>query len=211
MKVCSTCSTPKELEEFNRQTKSKDGRQGRCRLCASTQGKVWRAENAEQVKAYQKVYNKSYKHKLAAARWRSLPENARRVRELNKQFAKRSPEKMLWYDAGKRARRKGIPFTISCADIIIPGHCPVLGIPLRRSEKHPTDFSPTIDEIIRGRGYTPDNIAVISYRANRLKNDGTLDELKAIVAWLESKHVPPAVVAYGTPVLKSIPAEASVI
>lgn len=188
MKVCSACNTPKELSEFSLQTASKDGHGHYCKPCARDKQKAWREANREHRLAYHRVYNKSYKAKLAQAKWRSLPENARRVRELNKLFAKRSPEKMLWYEAAKRAKRKGLPFTISCADIVVPEFCPVLGIKLERGVGRPTDYSPTIDEVIRGKGYTPENMAVISYKANRLKNDGTLAELEAVVNWLRSRH-----------------------
>jgi len=34
----------------------------------------------------------------------------------------------------------------------------------------------------------PGNIAVISMRANMIKNNATLDELKAIVAYIESSQ-----------------------
>ncbi|HWH74938.1 MAG TPA: hypothetical protein VNV16_11820, partial [Methylibium sp.] len=37
------------------------------------------------------------------------------------------------------------------------------------------------------RGYTTDNVWVICWRANQIKNDATLDELKRLVAALEQK------------------------
>ena len=71
-------------------------------------------------------------------------------------------------------------FTIKPSDIVIPSHCPVLGIALDRSNR---DHTPTLDEVVQGRGYVPRNICVISGRANRIKSDARPDELAAIAAY----------------------------
>ncbi len=44
---------------------------------------------------------------------------------------------------------------------------------------------PTLDRIIPSRGYVRGNIAVISFRANFLKRDATLDELRKIIRYIE--------------------------
>lgn len=85
-----------------------------------------------------------------------------------------------------RARAKGIPFSISRKDLNIPSHCPVLGVKLEiGGGRDEVDNSPSIDRFDNSRGYTPDNVRIISYRANRLKSDATLQELKAIIAYME--------------------------
>jgi hypothetical protein len=90
--------------------------------------------------------------------------------------------KYIWNVAKHRARKRGIPFTIRQEDIIIPDKCIVLGIPLDSRNR---DYNPTIDEIVQGRGYVPGNFAVISGRANRIKSDATLLELKAITLYVD--------------------------
>ena len=85
----------------------------------------------------------------------------------------------MWQNASNRAKRFNVPFDIEPADIIIPDFCPVLGIPLVRSiGKTHTVNSPSLDRIIPERGYVKDNILVVSYRANTMKSDGTLEDLK---------------------------------
>ena len=45
--------------------------------------------------------------------------------------------------------------------------------------------SPSLDRIDNTKGYVPGNLQVISYRANQLKSDGTLEEFRKLVAHLE--------------------------
>jgi hypothetical protein len=97
----------------------------------------------------------------------------------------RTHEYTLLNSARARARAGGFPCTIEEADICIPAVCPVLGIPLVRGVGASTETSPTLDKLIPTLGYVPGNVRVISLRANRLKNDATLDELKALVRYLE--------------------------
>ncbi len=96
-----------------------------------------------------------------------------------------TPVYSLCQKAGARARKSGIPFTISINDIYIPERCPILGMPLishrGESRKYWSDDSPTIDRIIPILGYIPSNIWVISYRANKIKSDASLDEIKKII------------------------------
>ena len=47
---------------------------------------------------------------------------------------------------------------------------------------------PSLDRIDNSKGYVPGNIAVISMRANMIKNNATLAELKAIVAYIEASQ-----------------------
>lgn len=100
-----------------------------------------------------------------------------------------NPATRLLIEARKRAKAKGVPCSIVKEDIPIPTHCPVLGMKLRLT---PTgkreDDSPSIDRVIPELGYVPGNVRVISVRANTLKNNGTVDELKAVIAYMEDHY-----------------------
>lgn len=89
--------------------------------------------------------------------------------------------------AKARAKKRGLPFDLQLGDLTIPAYCPVLGIPLSVGEGERHDGSPTLDRLVPRLGYVSGNVRVISYRANRIKNDGTLLELRAIVAWMEKE------------------------
>jgi hypothetical protein len=93
----------------------------------------------------------------------------------------------MYHNAKHRAKKKGIKFEIEMEDIIIPTICPLLGIPIRldTGDKR-SPHNPSLDQIVPGKGYTPDNIQVISSRANWLKADATLTELKTLVENLEA-------------------------
>ena len=86
----------------------------------------------------------------------------------------------MFHNAKHRAKKNKIPFTISIEDIVIPETCPLLGIPLVSTSDKRDPRNPSLDQIKPGEGYTPDNIWVISYRANVLKWDSSLLELKSM-------------------------------
>lgn len=90
---------------------------------------------------------------------------------------------MMFYDARKRAKRFGLPFSIKPEDIVIPDACPVLGISLARDGHR--DARPSLDRIDPLKGYVATNIRVISFRANRIKADATAEELRAVLDYVE--------------------------
>ena len=97
----------------------------------------------------------------------------------------RDPRDIMRQNARARAREAGVPFTIGVEDIIIPTHCPILGIPLfsTTGKRGGGDNSPSLDRIEPARGYVPGNVIVISNRANRLKSDASVKELRDIASF----------------------------
>lgn len=98
---------------------------------------------------------------------------------------------LLCASARQRGRKRGIGATITPADIEWPTHCPVLGIELdypERSGRRGKDLAkpnwPSLDRRDPNRGYVPGNVFVISFRANTLKNNGSLQEFEALCAYL---------------------------
>jgi hypothetical protein len=81
------------------------------------------------------------------------------------------------------AKRRNIEFTISIIDLYdlsFPITCPILNIPLKFNTGTAQDDSYSIDRIDSSKGYTKDNIMVISLRANKLKNNATQSELQSL-------------------------------
>jgi hypothetical protein len=72
-------------------------------------------------------------------------------------------------------------------------NCPVFGIRLEweydpdKKDIHKNkDNRPSLDRINSQRGYTKDNVKIISWRANKLKNESTLKELQEIIDYMRS-------------------------
>jgi hypothetical protein len=85
--------------------------------------------------------------------------------------------------ARKRSKKAGIECSIDVEDITLPTHCPILGIELRYGGDGTGIAAPnsaTLDRIDSRKGYVPGNVAIISNRANVLKNNATPDELQSI-------------------------------
>lgn len=112
--------------------------------------------------------------------WKCWTCTALRFKRLGK-----SPGGTLAGNARHRARKLGLLCTIRTADVVIPAVCPVLGIPLVAGPNGGWDGSPTLDRRDCSRGYEPDNIVVISMRANRIKNNATVAELRRVAEWME--------------------------
>jgi hypothetical protein len=85
------------------------------------------------------------------------------------------------------SRKEKWDFEIEPFDIEYPSHCPVLGVELDwMSLGRRTENSPSFDRIDPSKGYIPGNVAIISWRANRIKNDGTADEHQKIANWISA-------------------------
>lgn len=85
------------------------------------------------------------------------------------------------------AVRLGIAFDLDFGDIVFPERCPILDIELDILAGPYSDKAMSFDRLDPKKGYTKDNTVIISMRANRIKNDSSLDELEKIVSYLKTK------------------------
>ena len=111
--------------------------------------------------------------------------NPQKYYEYKKTTHRNHPETRLLALARARAKKLGREFDIDKSDIIVPDTCPVLGIKIFIGEDGFQDNSPTVDRIDSTGGYTKGNVIVVSWRANRIKCDATVEELKAIADFYE--------------------------
>lgn len=97
-----------------------------------------------------------------------------------------NPTRYLLMLAKGRAKKLGVPFNLREEDVAVPEFCPVLKIPLYRSKGYgPSPNSPTLDRFKPELGYVKGNVFVISSKANRIKNNGTLEEIKSVFLWMQ--------------------------
>ncbi len=136
---------------------------------------AWAKQNPDKMKGFQKKYYDSHPDVIAG-----------KIEYRRKQMKLDIPLRMF-YAAKARAAKKGIKFTITKEDIIIPAKCPVLGMVLKISEDAACDHSPSLDRVIPAKGYTLGNINVISHKANTMKSNGTLEELEKVVLYLKGE------------------------
>lgn len=100
-------------------------------------------------------------------------------------FKTRNPKQFMVQCAKVRAKKSGVPFSITQEDFQIPTHCPVLGVKLESGTKTYHDTSPSLDRIIPEIGYVPGNVVVMSFRANRIKGDASVQEMETVLNWLK--------------------------
>jgi hypothetical protein len=137
---------------------------------------------SEKRKQYEKEYyslNKERIQTTARAR-RILNLNQDRLRILNRD--RNNWEYKLYRGAKTSAKNKNRPFNIELSDISIPEVCPILDIPLYRGN-HPEYFpghsnTASLDCKNPKLGYTKGNVWIISWLANKMKQDADIPTLK---------------------------------
>ena len=91
-----------------------------------------------------------------------------------------------------RAKRRNSEFSINSDDILkiwpYDNRCPVFGTGLRMATGWTgcRKRSPSLDRIDSDRGYTPDNIQIISDLANKMKQNATQEELLKFADWIRN-------------------------
>lgn len=181
-----------------------NGRVNKCRNCMSETGKKWAKENKarananararrqanpEAAKVYRSEYYEKNREKWiaygAAYRHEDRIDPVRRARRIN-----------TW--TRTRAKKMGLDFDLTpdfIYKMLAAGKCPVTGIDFVLSEKEDgkkgTDpFAPSLDRIDPTRGYTQDNVRLVSYIYNCAKSEHSDKDVermaRAILATLSS-------------------------
>mgnify|MGYP004703628705 CR=1 FL=1 len=148
---------------------------------ASLRSKLWYENNKDRSRQRNKEWRESnstqYKEKV------NLSYHRRKNDELNIKH-------YLLKHAKARAAKKGIEFSLVEEDIILPEVCPILKIPFDKNNRRYT-FS--LDRKDPTKGYTKDNIWVISQIANAMKWDSSSEERVLFANWvlsLEGGYIP---------------------
>ena len=86
------------------------------------------------------------------------------------------------------AKARGIDFSITVEDLLpLPEFCAAIGIRLEYKAIEAgrrTDARATVDRVDNSKGYTPENVCIISWRANGIKRDASGDELRALAKYV---------------------------
>lgn len=172
-RICCKCKELKDISLFSKDCSRPDGVRPYCRACHSTQ--TLKERRANPVKA--KNWVQTWRH--------NNPEHRSNTDAL---WTMNNPEKSILLKIRGRARKIGIPFDLELSDIVIPEVCPILGIPFRVNFKNKIAFydSMSIDRVDPKLGYVKGNVRIISMKANSVKNNATLEELRMIVKYVKS-------------------------
>ena len=164
---CGACKTMHPRAAFGKSRHESEGLANACKAAVSIRNRLSHARNRELNNARHVAKRVERKSGPDAANWAM---------------------KHLLADARGRASARGLAFSLEIERVPRPTHCAIFGVELvYRADGRRRDNSASLDRIDSSLGYTPDNVWIISWRANQIKNDATLDELKRLVAALETR------------------------
>jgi len=190
MKLCACCKMLKPEDEFTKEKRRKDGLAPYCKEC----NRVKRLADRDRHNAYR------------VAKWKADPEyrehylayhRERYVREKDKLRAYQGRHysiplnklKYLITNVKSRAAKNGLDFDLDHTKMFIPTHCKYLGMELTYTHKQgrkPSTIS--IDRIDPTKGYTMDNVQIISDKANRMKQNASMSELITFAKNILKEH-----------------------
>lgn len=175
-KICNTCDIEKDETDFHKAKNTKDGYSGKCKECAKTASRRWRANNRERHREYTREYNKLHNENYKAYQKQYRKENKKRLREVRKLWEIKTRQKRL---ADKRAdsRKRYLGRNNACYDyaqIIKHDPCSYCNAP-------PISFIDHIIPLSKGGRNIPENLTAACLSCNSSKRD------KSLVVFLLSK------------------------
>lgn len=111
--------------------------------------------------------------------------------------AKKHPPKPVtefdfWVKRSRTGNTARTKLSVEYYKTLFVTHCPLLGMELTyvncKQQRTPDNYA-TLDRIDSSKGYVEGNVQILSFRANTIKGDATLEELKLIIKNWE-KHLP---------------------
>jgi hypothetical protein len=168
-KLCSKCKQLLDVALFSIDKYQKSGYRTACKECSALEFKNYKLKNSS---SYFKRLVKS-KQKRAA------------TKENNPIQAW---SHTAYHNAKARAKKLGISFDLTKERLVTnaPTHCPLLGIELIYNAETSVPNCASIDRVDSLKGYTQDNCKIISFKANRIKSNATLEEIEILARNLRS-------------------------
>lgn len=176
-KICTSCKKALLISEFYKQKRGKFGVKSICKSCSDLFHKNYRKNNLEQYAKYQKKHrdqNKDYnKNDILRKEQYVLTIKGRTTR--------------LYSSAKNRAKNKGWEFNITPEFIyqkLLPLKCEVtnLDLSLDRELTHKANaLAPSLDRINSNKGYTLDNVQIVCWWYNVMKQDWSKEIIKNLL------------------------------
>lgn len=148
------------------------------------------ARHREKVLKEKRKYYRQNKQKIFKYSKEWYKKNNKKVKRRVRARIDKDPINYMLIRAKTSAKKKGLKFTITRKDIVLPEYCPVLDIKIGFYKgKKNRDSTMSLDRIDNSKGYVPGNVEVISFRANRLKNDATRNEIVRLYHHYNNKYL----------------------
>lgn len=186
---CNKCGSQGPFHSY----KTSSGRISSHRLCIKCRNKVRRKKRkTPKERKKQNAYVKRFRDRVRESEPHRITHS--------KAWATRNPERYLFHrmncnvhkHRGRIARMMTYEQFLMEIGGKLPDSCPIFGIPLSFALSPKSDGLPTVDRINSLRPYEVGNVAVISWRANIIKNMGTAEEHRKIADWIDKISGVPA-------------------
>ena len=198
-KQCAKCKRSKRLDLFFTSKRNVDGRQSRCKACATKDAKARMLipKNKKRDRKTQKIYHSKPEVKKRKTAYDRHPDNKKRFgkkkRVRLKKCKKEDPllyrastwrYKMLetpgsdtkWFTREQFVQmQKDMPYCQTCDD----------KINYTEFRGNPKSDSPSLDKLIPKLGYTKNNVNIICVKCNFRKGDALHLDLLRIIKWMK--------------------------
>ena len=161
MKKCTKCNQTKASQEFYNSKDTVDNLTCACKECMTTYRRANKVRNADRARNTRAIN----------------PEPTRAANR--KAYRNKDISKRILQNINHRARTRGIDFNLTVDDISVPELCPYLKVPFIQGTKGNYQYTYSIDRIDNSKGYVPNNVEIVTMKANSMKNNATNEELIA--------------------------------
>lgn len=146
------------------------------------QPEATRKDNAIACKKYRRKMTEAQKEKKRIRQRKWNEKNKLRLAELARSYRRAYPADRILKASKQSAKKKGLEHSIMVADLLpLPEFCPVFGFKLDYNLSKFGETSPSIDRINNEKGYVKGNIVIVSWKANALKKNGTIQDFQRLI------------------------------
>ena len=164
-KRCKTCEEYLPFAAFAKNVSNKDKLQVACKTCDNLRQKKRRIEKKDQMQQYSKEYRKRNFDNLEFRLQNLLNASRARSKEKNREHSLTRQDLLELYPKD--------------------GCCPIFGFKLEWNGSGFRETSPSLDRIDSTKGYTKDNVQIISWKANRIKGYASIEDLEILLSYLK--------------------------
>lgn len=155
--------------------------------------RAWRAANKEKISTYnreQYAKNSEVRKSNRHAAYAANPEYDRERQKTYRGTITGRARRMLT-DARKRAAKSNLPFELTLEwllPILEEGKCAATGVSFVFTPEPNFAWSPSLDQITPGGGYTPENVQVVCWSYNAAKGSNTDADVLIMARALVAKN-----------------------